>query len=54
MDVSNHLPMFPIVSDGCDRPQKDKRSLIIRDTSTKRDEFNTVLRGTDWHFVNES
>ena len=47
--------MISIVSDGCDRPLKDKRGLALRDTITKRrKEFNIALRDTDWWFVNEA
>ena len=47
--------MISIVSDGRDRPLKDKRGLVLRDTSTKRrNEFNIVLHDTDWCFVNEA
>ena len=37
--------MILIVSDGRNRPLKDKRGLVLRDTSTKRrEEFNIALR----------
>ena len=46
--------MISIVSDGRCRPLKDKRGLVLRDTSTKRrKEFNIALRDTDWCFVKE-
>ena len=46
--------MISIVSDGRCRPLKDKRGLVLRDTSTKRrKEFNIALRDTDRCFVKE-
>ena len=37
--------MISIVSDGRNRPLKDKRGLVLGDTSTKRrKEFNIALR----------
>ena len=46
--------MISIVSDGPCRPLKDKRGLVLRDTSTKRrKEFNIALRDTDRCFVKE-
>ena len=46
--------MISIVSDGRCRPLKDKRGLVLRDTSTKRrNEFNIALRDTDRCFVKE-
>ena len=47
--------MISIVLYGHDRPlKKDKRGLVLGDTSTKRrKEFNIALRDTDWCFMNE-
>ena len=54
-DISDHLPIFSIVTAGRSPRVKNKNYITVRDMSEKRtEEFKTKLENTDWEFDKES
>ena len=54
-DISDHLPIFSIVTAGRSSRLKSKNYITVRDMSEKRtEEFKTKLENTDWEFDKES
>ena len=54
-DISDHLPIFSIVTAGRSSGLKNKNYMTVRDMSEKRtEEFKTKLENTDWEFDKES
>ena len=54
-DISDHLPVFSIVTAGRSSRLKNKNYITVGDMSEKRtEEFKTKLENTDWEFDKES
>ena len=54
-DISDHLPIFSIVTAGRSSSLKNKNYITVRNMSEKRtEEFKTKLENTNWEFDKES
>ena len=54
-DISDHLPIFSIVTAGRSSRLKNKNYITVRDMSEKRtEELKTKVENTDWEFDKES